>query len=529
MSGATIFPHNMGLGAANDPELMERIGQATAREILATGVEWTFAPTLAVARDDHWGRTYESYAEDPEIVGVLGAAIIRGLQGGLAGDDGAIIACAKHWVGDGGTHLGFDQGETTLPEETLRALHIAPYYPALAANVLTVMASYNSWNGLKCHGHKYLLTDVLKNEMGFRGFVVSDWNGVEQVAPKYVDAVQLSVNAGVDMYMVPQKWQRHIEIMTQLVENGRIPMARIDDAVRRILRVKLAYGLFDRVRPADRPHSNAASFGGADHRAIAREAVRKSLVLLKNDGGLLPLGKDARILVAGKNADNLGHQCGGFTYAWQGTSGPDKLPGGTSIWTGIQQIAPGAVLSPDGEAAHKDRFDVAIVVIGERPYAEGMGDLRGSEEAATDAIAPGSAPIPPPVAGGSGHIEDEEGTFVWQRMQAYGKVLDLAVNHPEDLEVLNRVTDQGIPVVLVLVSGRPLVMNEAIDQAQAFVAAFLPGTEGAGVADVLFGDHDFQGRLSFSWPVADLDNPNRGDDPDRARYPYGFGLRLSDR
>lgn len=501
--GATLFPHNIGLGAARDPDLIERIARATAREVLATGVEWTFAPTLAVVRDDHWGRTYESYSEDPEIVSAYAAAFVRGLQADL-GDDG-LVACAKHWVGDGGTG-GVDQGETTLDEAELRRLHVAPYVAAIDAGVLTVMASYNSWNGEKCHGHRYLLTDVLKGELGFEGFVVSDWDGIDQLDDDYAEAVALSVLAGVDMFMVPEKWRDFIAHLRAHVETGRVPLSRIDDAVRRILRVKLAYGLFERRRPAERPWSVHDGFGGAEHRELAREAVRKSLVLLKNEGGVLPADRSVRILVAGKNAHDRGHQSGGFSVDWQGVSGNDRIEGGTSIWEGIEALAPNAVLSPDGSAAEPGAFDVAFVFIGERPYAEGMGDVRMSQH----------------VARGSRHAQNVPGPG---KMAPYGRTLEHAVSHPEDLAVIRRIRDAGIPLVTVLVSGRPLVVNAELEASDAFVAAWLPGSEGQGVADVLFGDHDFEGRLSFSWPRSDADTPNRGDDPDVSLFPYGFGLR----
>ena len=503
--GATIFPHNIGLGAARDPDLIRRIARVTAREILATGVEWTFAPTLAVVRDDHWGRTSESFSEDPEIVGAYASAFVEGLQEDLGPE--TVVACAKHWVGDGGTTGGADQGETTLPESELRRLHVAPYLAALEAGVLTVMASYNSWNGEKCHGHRYLLTEVLKGELGFQGFVVSDWDGIDQLDDDYGEAVALAVNAGVDMFMVPDKWRRFMEEFRSHVRSGRVPMERIDDAVRRILRVKMAYGLFHRPRPAQRPLSGSGSFGSPAHREVAREAVRKSLVLLKNDGGALPLRRDARILVAGKNAHDVGHQCGGFTVDWQGTSGNHRVEGGSSIWDGIRAMAPGAVLSEDGGAADAGDFDVAVVVIGERPYAEGRGDVRLTRD-----VPQGSSPFR--VLPGPG------------KMEPYGKTLEHALSHPEDLAVIRRVAARGIPIVVVLVSGRPLVVNEELEASRAFVAAWLPGSEGKGVADVLFGDFDFQGRLSFSWPGSDDVSPNRGDVPDRSRFPYGYGLTL---
>ena len=478
--GATVFPHNIGLGAAGDPDLLGRIAAVTAREVLATGVEWTFAPTLAVAQDPRWGRTYESYGEDTALVARYAPVFVRGLQQG-GGPDG-VVACVKHWVGDGGTTGGVDQGETTLPEEELRRVHLAPYLPALEAGVLTVMASYNSWNGVKCHGHRGLLTDILKDELGFRGMVVSDWNGIDQLSPDEAVAIERGVNAGLDLFMVPEKWKQFIQVLRSLVEKGRVPLPRIDDAVRRILRVKEAYGLFDRPRPSRRPWSDHPSFGSAEHRAVAREAVRKSLVLLKHEGGVLPLARDARILVAGKNADDRGHQCGGFTVNWQGSTGNALIEGGTSLWEGIREMAPGAVLSPDGSAAEGSAFDVAVVVLGETPYAEGLGDIRAGGE----------------VHPGSGWEEGSPGPRA--DLAPYGATLVHALNHPEDLATLRRVGALGIPVVTVLVAGRPLVVNQELAESHAFVAAWLPGSEGGGVADVLFGEADFQGRLSVSWP-----------------------------
>lgn len=504
--GATIFPHNIGLGAARDPALIERIARVTAAEVLATGVEWTFAPTLAVVRNDHWGRTYESYSEDPEVVSSYAGPFVRGLQGGL--DDASVIACLKHWVGDGGTTGGVDQGETTLPEPELRRLHIAPYRPGLEAGALTVMASYNSWNGLRCHGNRKLLTGVLKGELGFEGFVVSDWDGVDQLDDDYGQAVALAVNAGVDMFMVPEKWRQFIDALRHNVQGGRVPIGRIDDAVGRILAVKMAYGLFERGRPSLRPWSAHSSFGSAEHRAVAREAVRKSLVLLKNEGRHLPLDRAARILVAGKNAHNRGHQCGGFSVDWQGLSGNERIEGGTSIWEGIHAVAPNAVLSEDGSAVEDGGFDVALVVIGERPYAEGAGDVRATREVARGSHAQGAVNAPGP-----------------GKLEPYGRTLEHAVSHPEDLAVIRRIAATGIPIVTVLVAGRPLVVNAELDASAAFVAAWLPGSEGQGVADVLFGEHDFTGRLSFSWPRDDASRPNRGDDPDRSLFPWGYGLR----
>jgi beta-glucosidase len=496
--GATVLPHNIGLGAAHDPDLIERLARVCAQEVLATGLDWTFAPTLAVARNICWGRTYESFSEDPELVASYAGRYVRGLQGAL--DENGVIACAKHFVGDGGTTDGIDQGDTALSEDLLMRTHIAPYLPALQEGVLTVMASFNSWNKEKCHASRHLLTDVLKGRLGFDGFIVSDWDGVDQLGDDLAEALATSLNAGVDMVMVSVDWRRMLETLKTVVADGRVPMARVDDAVRRILAVKFRVGLFDRARPAERPWSNSGSFGGAAHRAVAREAVRKSLVLLENDG-VLPLRKDARVLVAGKNADDRGHQCGGFTVEWQGTHGNDRIQGGTSIWEGIRAVAPQAQLSVDGAAADPAAHDVAIVVVGELPYAEGMGDVRHG-----GAVARGS------------------GVQQMSNLSPYGSSLVLAERHPEDLETIRRIAAHGIPVVAVLISGRPLVVNAELEASRAFVAAWLPGSEGQGVADVLFGDHGFTGRLSFRWPRESVGEYGRAT----PLFARGHGLRYPD-
>jgi beta-glucosidase len=504
VSGATVFPHNIGLGAAADPELLEKIARVTAREVLATGVDWTFAPTLAVARDPHWGRTYESYSEDPAIVCSYAGRFVTGLQADL-GRDG-IVACAKHWTGDGGTTHGIEQGDTRVSEAELRRLHIAPYPPAIEAGVASVMVSFNSWNGDKCHGHSYLVNYVLKQQLGFSGCVVSDWDGIDYLADNYFDAVAMGVNAGIDMFMISEHWQPFIRHLCTHVSYGTVAMDRIDDAVRRILTMKFACGLFDKPRPAQRHWSNHESFGCREHREVAREAVRKSLVLLKNEGNLLPLSKDRRILVAGKNADNIGHQCGGFTVAWQGTSGNEFVVGGTSIWQGIHQVAPGAVLSADGSGKEADPalHEVAIVVIGETPYAEGMGDIRDGD----DVVIQAGSQI-------NGKLKV---------LEPYGTSLVLADLHPEDLATLSHIAGKGIPVVAVMVSGRPLVTNRELDASASFVAAWLPGSEGQGVADLLFGDYPFTGKLSFSWPGEPGTPVNVGDANYEPRFPYGHGL-----
>lgn len=507
--GATLFPHNIGLGAANDIDLVRRIARVTAREILATGVDWTFAPNLAVARNINWGRTYESFSENPDIVTSFASNIVDGLQGDLGTD--SVVVSLKHWVGDGGTSNGISQGETTLGRHELEQIHIKPFSSAVMAGAFSVMASFTSWNGDKCHGHKYLLTDVLKIEMKFNGFIISDWDAIDYLSEDYHEAVALAVNAGIDMFMVPQRWKEFIDHTRQHVHRGSIPLHRIDDAVRRILTVKFACGLFDKPRPSDRFWSNHECFGAPEHRELAREAVRKSLVMLKNEGAVLPLDKDTRILVTGKNAHNQGHQCGGFSLDWQGTSGNGFVQGGESIWEGIRQIASGAVLDTDtnGRDADPDLHDVAIVVIGETPYAEGLGDVRSGE-----------------------HLIVEAGSQIKGSMNVlapYGDTLELAKLHPEDLETIKVITGKGIPVVTVLVSGRPLVVGRELEQSAAFVAAWLPGSEGRGIADVLFGDFDFQGKLSFSWPENNdfLCSANERKSP--PLFGLGYGLTYTDK
>ncbi len=504
--GATVFPHNIGLGCANDPDLMARIAQVTMREVLACGVQWVFAPSLAVARDNRWGRCCESYSEDPEIVVSYAGRFVGALQDDLGED--SVIACAKHWVGDGGTTYGIDQGNTEVTKAELENIHIAPYYPAIEAGVLTIMASYNCWNGDKCHGHEYLLTHFLKDEMGFRGFIVSDWEGISQLSSDYGDAVALSVNAGIDMFMLPETWRIFVGHLRQHVERQTVSMDRIDDAVRRILSVKSAYGLFDRPKPSQSYWAGHRCFGSQEHREVARDAVRKSLVLLKNTDGLLPLDRGARILVAGKSAHNRGYQCGGWTVEWQGVCGNDLIEGGTSIWEGIANVASHAVLHTGGADVDTGAYDVAVVAIGEKPYAEGLGDIRSGDDVVVE--------VGSQISG------------LMKLQEAYGESLKLAELHLEDLQTIEDIGAKGIPVVAVLVSGRPLIINRELNAASAFVAAWLPGSEGQGVADVLFGDCDFQGKLSFSWPKSENESVNRGDQPYQPLFPYGYGLSYSD-
>ena len=485
--GATIFPHNVGLGAMRDAELIERIGEATAREIRVTGQEWTFAPTVTVPQDWRWGRAYEGYSSDPEIVSSYVGAMIRGLQGApdatgqLQGD--RVIASTKHYLADGGTDDGVDQGDASISEIELRDIHGAPYGPAIEGGVATVMASFSSWQGVKMTGNRSLLTGVLRERMGFDGFVVSDWNAHGQVAGCTNEACPQALMAGIDMYMAPDTWRPIYENLLSEARAGNIPMARIDEAVTNILRVKARIGLLDAPRPSARPLSaDYELLGAPEHRAIAREAVRKSLVLLK-DEGVLPLAPGGRLLVAGDGADNIGKASGGWTLTWQGTGIDNSyFPGATSLWTGLEQAVSAAggsaELSPDG--SFTQRPDAAVVVFGEEPYAEFQGDRSSLQ-------------------------------------------LDPELTGP--YETMRRLKAQGIPVVAVMVTGRPLYVNPALNAADAFVVAWLPGSEGGGLADVIVGNadgsprYDFTGSLPAEWPrTANIE--------DGVLFPLGYGLTM---
>jgi len=486
--GAVVFPHNIGLGATRDPKLVEEIARLTAEEVRSTGIQWAFAPCVAVARDERWGRTYESFSEEPSLVAELGAAAVRGLQGTDLKDPLRVLACAKHYVGDGGTawnsspHLAkqgarLDQGDTRLSEEELRRIHLAGYPAAIAAGVGSIMPSYSSWNGEKASGSKRLLTDILKTELGFEGFLISDYNALDQLPGDRRAQVKQSINAGMDMVMVPEKYKEFYAALKDLAEKGEVPMARIDDAVLRILRVKIAMGLMDAGRSPLADRSLQARFGSPAHREVARRAVRQSLVLLKNDKKTLPLSKTAkRIVVAGKNADDIGNQCGGWTIDWQGKSGP-IVPGGTTILAALKAAAKGGEVTFSADGTGAAGADVGVVVVGEKPYAEFFGDRE-----------------------------------------------DLALDK-EDLAAIANVKKAGIPVVVVVLSGRPLILGDALGQADAVVAAWLPGTEGQGVADVLFGDYKPTGKLSFTWPRTMAQIPiNVGDAAYDPQFPFGFGL-----
>lgn len=497
--GATIFPHNIGFGAAGDAQLVAQAARITAREMLDCGLDWNFAPTLAVVQNCQWGRTYESFGNDPQRAASFGRHYVSALQ------QEGILGCAKHWVGDGATTHGIDQGETTLPWEQLQAAHIAPYLPAIAAGVMSVMVSFNSWNGEKCHGHRFLVTETLKQKLGFGGIVVSDWDGINYLHEDYGTAIRLSVNAGLDMFMVPERWREFIAGLETEVRHGHVSGARIDDAVRRILRIKAHCGLLEGPKPSQRPGAGTGCTGSPAHRRAARQAVRRSLVLLKNDQGILPLQAGQHILVAGRNAHNLGHQCGGWTLSWQGETGNGSIVG-TTIWEGIKALAPNAQLSLDGrgEEADRNRHDAALVVIGETPYAEGFGDIRAGDD----------------------QLVVETGSMVnglMNPLTPYAQSLELADIHPEDLACIRRITARGVPVVAVLVSGRPLVVNREMAACSAFVAAWLPGSEGRGVAEVLLGHADFTGRLPLPWP-RDAQRP-KGN----ALFPAGYGLNYAEK
>ena len=488
--GATIFPHNIALGATRDADLVRRIGHATAVEIEVTGIDWNFSPTVAVARDDRWGRTYESYSEDPKVVAKMGAALVEGLQGRKGSDaflgDGHVIATAKHFFGDGGTTRGVDQGDVDGDIDELKRIHAVPYPATIDAGVESIMASFNSINGKKMHGNKDLLTGVLRGEMGFEGLVVGDWNGHGQVKGCSVSDCAQSVLAGLDIYMVPDDAVALHKTLVKQVKDGTIPEERIDEAVLRILRVKDSAGLLgpDALKPSARANGGRYEMLGSDaHRAIAREAVAKSQVLLKNDG-VLPLKAGAKVLVAGEAADSIAQAAGGWTLTWQGGREltNDYFPGATSIWGGIKQAAESgggaATLSEDGGYAVKP--DVAVVVFGEQPYAEFAGDRK-----------------------------------------------DLTFGDEEGLRLLRKFKADEVPTVAVFLSGRPLWVNREINAADAFLASWLPGGEGGGIGDVLFGKHDTTGVMSFSWPESCVGNPLNG--ADGALFPVGYSRSMKNR
>jgi len=481
VNGAVIFPHNVGLGATRNAKLIAEVARVTALEIKGTGIQWTFAPCVAVARNERWGRTYESFGEDPTLVAKLGEAYVKGIQGATLSNKTSVLASVKHFMGDGGTTNGIDQGNTECDEPTLRKIHMPGYVAAIKAGARNIMVSYNSWNGVKMHGSKYLMTDVLKNELGFSGFLVSDWAAIDQLDADYKKTIETSINAGLDMVMIPNgpgtknNYVEFITFLAELVKEQKVPMSRIDDAVRRILAVKFDMDL-SRNKYTDKKLT--AAVGSKAHRQVAREAVRQSLVLLKNDTNVLPLSKKAAsIHVAGRGADDIGMQCGGWTIAWQGAMGK-VVDGGTTILQAVKSTVSKntkVTYSVDGSGAAPG--DIAIVVVGEEPYAEMKGDRE-----------------------------------------------DLSLSKG-DAAVVDALKAKGIPVVVVLFSGRPMILGSTLDASTAFVAAWLPGTEGQGVADVLFGDAKIAGKLPHSWPRTMGQIPvNVGDTAYDPLFPYGFGL-----
>ena len=494
--GATLFPHNIGLGAANDPALIERIGHATAEQVRATGITWAFAPTLAVVQNQRWGRTYESYSSNPDIVRAYGEAMTRGLQGQL-GTSSSTLATAKHFLGDGGTWHGIDRGDTRTSEANLARTHGAGYYGALRANVQTVMVSYSSFTDTasgqtwgKMHGNAHLISGVLKQKLGFDGLVVSDWNGIEEVPGCTKWHCPQAINAGIDLIMVPDDWKKFIPATVEDVRAGRIPMSRIDDAVSRVIRVKLRSGLFE-ASPATGPHPDASVMHSPAVRELAREAVRKSLVLLKNDGGVLPLKRQGRVLVVGKGADSLPMQAGGWSLTWQGdnTKTSDYPYADTLLAAVRKTIGSDRVdYSADGSGVGVSRYSAIINVAAENPYAEMKGDI------------------------------------------LFPATLRHTARYPADLSTLQRVSGKGAPVVTIFYSGRPLPANDMINHSDAFVAAWLPGTEGLGLTDLLIAGtdgravYDFSGRLAFDWPAGDC-LPQEGG----VQFARGYGLSLASR
>ena len=481
IDGAVIFPHHIGMGAMRDPKLVEEAERVTAEEVAGTGIRWAFAPCIAVAQDESWGRTYESYSDDPGLVSQLAAASVRGLQGAkLSAESSSVLACPKHFIGDGGTQGGKDQGNTVCDEATLRRVYLPPYQAAIKAGAESIMVSFNSWNGEKMHGNKHLLTDLLKSELHFTGFLVSDWAAIDQISPDYTNDIEQSINAGLDMVMIPNgkdKTNNYVEFINDLkllVENGKVPQSRVDDAVRRILRVKFEMGLFN---STDVDPLLSDDVGSPQHHELARECVRKSIVLLKNDNNVLPLSKRiGHLAVVGAAADDLGVQCGGWTIDWQGRNGR-ITHGGTTLLAALRDaVGPATILSYSTNGSNMENADAILVVVGETPYAEMKGDKTN---------------------------------------------LNLTV---QDQALITKANATSKPVVLILYSGRPLVLGTALENCAAIMAAWLPGTEGGGgIADLLFGDFKFTGKLPRTWPSTSA-HVRTGDPDERPLFPFGYGL-----
>lgn len=521
--GATLFPHNIGLGATHDAGLVKRVGAATARQMRSSGFDYTFGPCVTVPQDDRWGRTYEGFSEAPGLVRLLGAAATDGLMDVDRSGHSfrGVVTTAKHFIGDGATERGVDQGVTTVDEDTLINVHAQGYFASIAAGAQTVMASYNSWNSAdgeheegKVHGSKYLLTTVLKEKMGFDGFVISDYNGIGQIPGCTNTRCAQAINAGIDLFMVPYKadWPQFIADTIDLVNTGEVPMSRIDDAVTRILRVKLRAGLFTLPKPSLRAGA------GVDTRAadapVAREAVRESLVLLKNNDQVLPLSRSSRILLVGKSGNSLRNQVGGWSLGWQNYPPFDDNTnasfGGQTLLQALQEALGerNVTFSETAEGVRVNKYDAVIAAIGETPYAEFVGDINWNP---LYSWGPTAGVIP------DGYAPKQ--------------TLEHAVRNPEDLAVLDKVSGRGVPVISIFMSGRPLYTNKELNRSDAFVAAWLPGTEAAGIVDVLFRDargrvrHDFHGSLAYSWPRSACQTSlNVGTPGYSPLFPYGFGL-----
>ncbi len=482
LKNAVIFPHNIGLGCTRNPDLVKTCARITALEVRATGLNWTFSPCVTVPQNEFWGRTYEGFGESPSLVDSMGKASILGYQTDFPGNENAILACAKHFVGDGGTLNGIDQGNTVISEEDLRAIHLPPYISAIEAGVGSVMISFSSWNGVKCHGNASLINGILKEELGFEGIVVSDWKGIDQLNGDFKMAIKSAINAGIDMAMQPDNYIPFIDLLTQLVNEGQVSINRIDDAVERILSAKIQMGLFEN------PYADLSlkdTVGCFSHRELGRQAVRESLVLLKNDG-ILPLSKtNTTVLVAGSKGNDVGAMCGGWTISWQGGLG--EITEGTTVYEGFQQMIGSENVVYTNNAGQIPEADYAVVVVGENPYAEGAGDL-------------------------------------------FGNVAGFGLSS-EDKQMIQAVKNENIPMVIILLSGRPLDITDELGDANAFIAAWLPGTEGgSGIADIIFGDYLPAGKLSHTWPESYYDVPINiiGSYPGHnALFPYGFGLSFT--
>lgn len=480
LKDAVIFPHNIGLGCTRNPELVREIAEITATEVRATGVDWTFSPCITVPQNELWGRTYEGFGESTTLVDSLGRASVLGYQTDSLGSEEGILACIKHFVGDGGTENGIDQGNAVMSEQELRDIHLEPYISSIEAGAGSLMASFSSWNGEKCHGSEYLLTDVLKEELQFEGFVLSDWLGIDQLSGDFKVAVSTAVNAGIDMAMQPHNYIPFTDVLKQSVNDGSVPMERIDDAVSRILSIKFRMGLFEDPYAVN---DMADTVGCDTHRQKARQAARESVVVLKNDN-FLPFQKGANnVLVAGSKANDVGVQCGGWTIFWQGGTG--NITEGTTIYEAVREMNGSTNTLFATNSANIPDADYAIVVVGETPYAEGYGDLY--------------------YAGASGFRLSQE-----------------------DKNLVQSVEDAEIPYVVVLLSGRPLDIRDELESADAFVAAWLPGSEGgSGIADILFGDYEPTGKLSHSWPKSFNDVPvniSGSIQDDEILFEYGYGL-----